>query len=278
MKDSPVIEQIHLSDRPTKYDVHFHNSYEVIYIIRGRIRMMLHHDRVYEAGPESLVFINNLEEHSTKVMEEPYKRYFLILFPPAMDKLIKNPHLLSVYKNRPPSFCNVFDVSPISKTVERIFSSLYFETKTPDVFSREMVDCLLRKLMIAVYRNNRADFPSLSKSISPQIYSIQAFIDHNFSTPISLSGLAEQYYVSVSHISHSFKKLTGYSPMQYLLLNRLSYSKVMLSSTDLAISEVAYHSGFTDVNNFIRAFKAYYGNTPGNFRKLEKKLAPRQDH
>jgi len=270
MKNSLVIEQIHLSDKPLKYDVHSHNSYQIVFVINGRMRIMLGRDRIYEAGPDSLIFISNLEEHSTLVLEEPYKRYYMILLPLALDRIIKNPHLLSVFKNRPSSFCNVLDICAISNKVENIFTSLYAEVKKPEKFSAEMVDCLLRELIITVYRNNFADFPSPSESIPSQIYEIQKYIDNHFSQAISLRDLAKQNYISVSYMSNSFKKMTGYSPMQYLQLNRLSYSKVLLASTDLTISEIAYRSGFIDVNNYIRKFKAFYGYTPGSVRKHKK--------
>ena len=270
MKNMTAIEQIRLSDEAIKYDTHFHNSYEMILVMSGMVRICFNRGKVYEAKPGSLIFISNLEEHSTKVLEEPYKRYFINLFPPDFDKLIGEPQLLSVFKNRPPSFCHVFDISAISKKVIKIFSSLYSESHSRNEFSAKMTDCLLFELLVSVYRNNRESFPAPSESIPSQIYSVQKYIENNFRQPISLKDLAERHFISMSHLSHNFKRLTGYSPMQYVQLNRLSYSRNMLSSTDLPVSEVAYRSGFADVNNFIRKFKSYHGYTPGNVRKVRR--------
>ena len=265
----PIIEQIHLSDEPIKYGLHFHDSYQMIFVISGMVRISFSRGRVYEAGADSLIFISNLEEHSTVILEEPYKRYNMILAPPAMDRIIKDSRLLSVFKNRPrpPSFCNVLDVSSISGKVWDIFSSLHLEVQNHDEFTAEMLSCLLYELIISVYRSSYLNFPASPENIPLQIYEIQKYIDNNFAQPISLSDLAKQHYISTSYMSHGFKKLTGYSPKQYLQLNRLSYSRDMLANMDLTISEVAYRSGFSDVNNFIRAFKAYYGATPGSIRK-----------
>jgi len=273
MNNSPVVEHIQLSNKPIKYNLHFHNNHQMIFVISGRILIEFNQSRVYEAGPDSLVFISNLEEHSTKILEEPYERYNLMLVPSGLDRVIKDSLLLSVFRNRPATFCNVFDVSSISKKVNDIFSSLYSEAANNNIddFSVAMMGCLLYELIVNVYRNNQADFPSFSKDIPPQIYKIRKYIDNNFSQPISLNELAKDNYISTSYMSHCFKRLTGYSPMQYMQLNRLSYSRSMLSNVDLTVSEIAYRSGFSDVNNFIRAFKSYYGTTPGQVRKHGRK-------
>ena len=75
------------------------------------------------------------------------------------------------------------------------------------------------------------------------------------------------FYINHSYLTHVFKQQVGYSPKQYILLNRLSYAQELLETTQLQISQIAYRCGFGDVNNFIRAFKSYSGLSPNQFRQ-----------
>ena len=59
----------------------------------------------------------------------------------------------------------------------------------------------------------------------------------------------------------------GYSPKQYIQLNRLSYAKELLETTSLQVSQIAVQCGFGDVNNFIRAFQEWFGMPPNHFRQ-----------
>ena len=76
------------------------------------------------------------------------------------------------------------------------------------------------------------------------------------------------------YLTHLFKKQVGYSPKQYILLNRLSYAQELLETTQLQVSQVALQCGFGDVNNFIRAFREWFGVSPSQFRKQNGKRLP----
>ena len=51
---------------------------------------------------------------------------------------------------------------------------------------------------------------------------------------------------------------------------RLAAAKDLLIHSDLPVSEVAFHVGFSDVNNFIRAFRRETGCTPLRYREREQ--------
>ena len=64
-----------------------------------------------------------------------------------------------------------------------------------------------------------------------------------------------------------FKRVTGYSPIEYLLELRLNKAAGMLQKSGLAISEIASQCGFGDSNYFSRQFRKRYGLSPREFRK-----------
>ena len=64
-----------------------------------------------------------------------------------------------------------------------------------------------------------------------------------------------------------FKKVTGYSPIDYLLHVRLAKAAEMLLKTEKTISEIAQDCGFADSNYFSRQFRNSYSLSPREYRK-----------
>lgn len=64
-----------------------------------------------------------------------------------------------------------------------------------------------------------------------------------------------------------FRKVTGCSPMEYLLKVRLEKAGELLLKTDWPISRVASSCGFHDSNYFSRQFRCHYHCTPRERRK-----------
>ncbi|MBQ6471690.1 MAG: helix-turn-helix domain-containing protein [Victivallales bacterium] len=63
-----------------------------------------------------------------------------------------------------------------------------------------------------------------------------------------------------------FKKVMGFSPIDYLLHVRLAKAAEMLLKTQNAISQVASDCGFNDSNYFSRQFRKSYGLSPRDYR------------
>ena len=171
---------------------------------------------------------------------------------------------MSLFKNRPQNFCHVF---PAVEEAGPIFTALLEESRVNDPLSAERAACLIKELLILLYRRHSHRFPIPDKPVQESIYQVQKYIDQNFAQDIKIKELAEKFYINFYYLSHTFKELTGYSPKQYLLLNRLTYSKELLAQTSLSVGEIAMRCGFSDANSFIRTFRRHYGTTPSQYRR-----------
>lgn len=100
----------------------------------------------------------------------------------------------------------------------------------------------------------------------PVVESVLAYIGAHYQEPLSLTKLAEQFYVNKYHLAHSFQQAVGTSVYHYIILRRLVAAKQMLSS-GIAPGVVSIRCGFGDYVNFYRAFKAEYGLSPQNYGK-----------
>ena len=74
--------------------------------------------------------------------------------------------------------------------------------------------------------------------------------------------------MSPSHFSNIFKKQTGLSPYDYVLITRLNHAKNYLQKSDMNISEIAEKVGFNSESNFIYFFTKNTGISPSKFRKI----------
>jgi AraC family transcriptional regulator len=91
-------------------------------------------------------------------------------------------------------------------------------------------------------------------------------IDRRPDADLSLRRLAQGSGLSPYHFLRTFERLTGVTPHQYILRARLRDAAARLATASRKIINVALDSGFGDVSNFNRAFRAEFGLSPRAYR------------
>ncbi len=248
---------------------HTHSSHEIIFVEQGCVEATIA-GKQYIAEAPALIFISRLEAHSITMRSGEYKRYYLCLVPSAMEKRIKSYTLLSVLSTRPQEFSHVLDVTEHRDEVARIFARITEEFSSSSPFHEDMTALLVNELLVLIYRIKPQLFSEdNSKSISI-VWQIQRRFEEEPQGEFSLDELAEKHHISKYYLSRLFKKNTGYSPMQYLMMCRLAAARDLLEQTDKSISEIVWRSGFSDGSNFSRYFKAHIGMTPEEYRRCRR--------
>lgn len=90
----------------------------------------------------------------------------------------------------------------------------------------------------------------------------------------SLSDLARELGVSKYHLSHRFKQALGMTFRSYVLRARLDQAMILLTDTQLPVTEVALAMGFSDLARFDKLFKRHTGVTPSAYRARQSKATP----
>lgn len=98
------------------------------------------------------------------------------------------------------------------------------------------------------------------------------YINTHYNEKIRIADLATYIGVNRSYLTSSFKKSTGYSPQEYLMLLRMEKAAELLKKTDLTINDVAASVGYGDQLAFSKIFKQYYGASPKAFRESKEQL------
>jgi len=93
-------------------------------------------------------------------------------------------------------------------------------------------------------------------------------IERHPDVTLTLGRLAQEAGLSPYHFLRTFERLTGLTPHQYVLRARLREAAIRLADTErrAKILDIAFDSGFGDVSNFNRAFRAEFGVTPRAYR------------
>ncbi|HEY1089684.1 MAG TPA: helix-turn-helix transcriptional regulator [Burkholderiaceae bacterium] len=78
--------------------------------------------------------------------------------------------------------------------------------------------------------------------------------------------LASVSGVSAAHFARSFKQAFGVPPHRYLLTRRIERATTLLRETELAITEIAFETGWRSLGTFGRIFRDVTGATPSATR------------
>ncbi|MGI6011275.1 MAG: AraC family transcriptional regulator [Ruminococcus sp.] len=107
---------------------------------------------------------------------------------------------------------------------------------------------------------------------------IRNYLDEHFVESISLETAADALGCSQTYISHLFKRVTGQSPMQYVIRRRIGYAQTLLISTELSATEIATRVGYNNTNYFCTLFAKVVGVTPVRYRNHYKSESKGMKH
>ncbi|MBK8968124.1 MAG: response regulator [Lewinellaceae bacterium] len=96
---------------------------------------------------------------------------------------------------------------------------------------------------------------------------IRQVIDEKIDQPeLGIADLCATVHLGHTQVFRKLKALTGEHPTGFIRKVRLHKAKVLLQTTELNISEIAYDLGFTDPAYFSRAFSQEFGVPPSGVR------------
>ncbi len=143
-------------------------------------------------------------------------------------------------------------------------------------FSGSLKLCELLTLLTTIYENKDYEFigsPAVNESADSRAHNrfaaINKLVTEHYSRRITLSEAASVVGMNPTAFCNAFKASTGISLVRFLTLYRLQVAARLLRSTDMYVSQVAYHVGFSDAPHFTRLFKREYKMSPTAYRNAK---------
>ena len=93
------------------------------------------------------------------------------------------------------------------------------------------------------------------------------FIQKNPKDNLSLQSIADNAGFSLTYFDAIFRQHTGYSPVEYSRIYKLTRSALELRRTQKTVLEIALDFGYASPESFTRAFKNFYSITPSEYRE-----------
>lgn len=94
-----------------------------------------------------------------------------------------------------------------------------------------------------------------------------SMLQKDFEIKLPFSQVCHQLGVGYESFRKIFKKIVGFSPIEYRVQSRINVAKSLLLESDKSIKQIAYELGFPDSYSFSAQFRRYVGVSPTLFRK-----------
>lgn len=265
--------EIEIRRRDKKYflgNAHSHNFYEMYYLVSGEIKYFIG-DSIYLVKKGDVVLIPPHVIHKTVPGDDyDHTRILMSIMPDYLEEFLKyDPNLFD--------FFNSFIIPSTHRTtgrIENILQTLIAEYV--EGYDKIMVKSLLGELFTILKRNAdidtklKEDMQVHRDSCSNRILGVVRYINKKYQTDISLEDLAQEFFMSPTYLSRTFKRIMGTTYSDYIRSVRINHSIHLLLNTDDNITEVATLAGFNSSNHFCKTFKDCMGISPLKYRQSLK--------
>jgi AraC-like DNA-binding protein len=139
--------------------------------------------------------------------------------------------------------------------------------RAPDAVPWEELAVTLASRTVTLAAGASPSSRALPPNVEARLMRAIRAIDATSSADLTLGALARHAGLSPYHFLRSFKAVLGVTPHQYLLRVRLRAAASQLVAGEGKVLDVALDSGFGDVSNFNRAFRAEFAMSPLAWRR-----------
>ncbi len=229
-----------------------YDSFLLLYVVKGNGFLLRNGEKcLLSEGALALIDCYQPHQYGTKDGWEILWCHF--------DGVLSREYFQQIEKNSSAvqAQCDQYNVM---RPMERIFSMFHLEHAANEAWMSHAISTVLTAMLSQPIE--RADKASALDDVTNHI-------SRHFDEPLTVEKLAKQAMMSLFYFTRVFKKETGYTPHEYLLLVRVNAAKYYLRSSAMQSKEIAWRCGFGSEGGFCKAFRRVTGTTPLSYR-LEK--------
>lgn len=262
----------------TMAEQHFHNYYEIYYLLGGS-RYYFIKDNTYYVKAGDLVMLDKRELHRTLETMEKYHHRMLIN---VQEHMMTDPegHFSAFLKELFQEGSLILSFNGADKEyVDDLANKIYNEIRQKKPGFEMLVKSYTMQLLIFAFRNRdawRKEAEDSLKRANKRIFEILNYINTHYAENLSLESVAQKFFISKFYLSHAFKEVTGFTFVEYLCNVRVKEAQRLLYKTNLPVAEIAEQVGFGTVTHFGRVFRKISGESPVRYRKQERQYEEKE--
>lgn len=251
-----------------EYPLHWHNSVEIIYVLRGMVNISIDTDN-YSIFENEIEIINVNESHRIYSSEDNFVLIFHI-DSSFLEKYYKDIDNIFFYTNTSKEGSQESEEYLVLKT---LLAEILCEMVQKQEDYDEEIESILIKLLFHIINNFHyliSGENDLSEEQFDRYHRISKYIFNNYNNNITLQDIAKKEFLSPDYLSHDFKNATGYSFTDLLNLTRVEEAMKLLLDSNMSLTEISEEVGFSHTRYLNKHFKNYYHLTPLQFRRKNK--------
>lgn len=245
---------------------HWHQCLEILYIEAG-VGIVVVDNQQYTLRPGRIFIFPQGKLHKVTVEESPKNHYKRNILHIDASVLATYFHAFNEFRHilenisATDSRAFVYDLSERQDYIRGMFD--VYALKYQAVSNKVEVMAVLLLNLFQLFSDDAFVRTAATGKISSQIMRL---IERDFRRRVTLQDIADSLAISQSYASRVFRKETGGTIQEYLMIRRVKYACDLLENSELPVAEIAQRAGFNHVTYFIRCFKELMGCAPLRYK------------
>lgn len=235
-------------------------DYQLYYVASGKAHFFFDgHERTVQKG-NMVLFRPGVPQIYNLYADDKPETYWVHFTGSDVEKLLD-------YYGMPKDECVFF--TGTSPDYPWIFRKMIQELQLRRVNYEDFINLNLQQILLVISRYLHEDSEIKTETLDEIEQAIHFFLE-NYNKSIIIEDYAKKHGMTANWFTQSFKKVTKYTPMQYILSLRMSNAMNMLDNTNYNVTQIAAAVGYNNSLYFSRVFKNYTGVSPTEYRKTAK--------
>ncbi len=150
-----------------------------------------------------------------------------------------------------------------------LFRQMIQELQLQRANYEDLLDMNLRHIFLLINRYLK-EGKEIGTEMLDEIERATHYFNENYNQNIVIEDYAAEHLMTPCWFIQNFKRITKYSPMQYIISLRITNAMNLLDNTEYNVTQIASAVGYDNTQYFHRLFRKHTGMTPTEYRKRER--------
>ena len=249
---------------------HYHKDVEFIYVYNGDMGYSVQGMDI-KLSEGAILFVNSDRIHYSYTDNDYVTRYIIAVIDPSIictSYAVENKAVRPIITDKTIPFVHFHADDHDSEDVRRILWNMHRVSLGNEfLITKDFI--LLWELLM--HRFNDAYRLFLNHRSDDQhdliLKNMMIYIDGHYTENISLKDIAAAGGVSQTLCNQIFNKVTGKSPVEYLIHYRSRKVADYLETSKMSMAEIAEITGFSGASYMSEVFRRFYKMSPREYRK-----------